>query len=46
MIAQRIGYLDMNNFSELSNLATEIGKSLGGLIIYLKDSEFKGKKYK
>ena len=46
MIAQRIGYLDMNNFSELSNLATEIGKSLGGLITYLKDSEFKGKKYK
>lgn len=46
LIARNLGYIESNIFEELYNLANLIGKSLGGLIKYLQNSEFKGKKYK
>jgi len=39
-------YIDENQFTDLSNLAAEISRSLKGLIIYLQNSDFKGIKYK
>jgi len=45
-IAFNLGYLETNRFEELHNLATEISRSLGKLINYLQNSDFKGKKYK
>ena len=45
-IARNLGYIEGGIFEELYNLANLIGKSLGGLIKYLQNSEFKGKKYK
>jgi len=45
-IALNLGYLEQENYKELSNLATEISRSLGRLIKYLRNSDFKGKKYK
>jgi four helix bundle protein len=39
-------YIEENQFKELSNLATEISKSLKGLINYLQASDFKGIKNK
>ncbi len=41
-----LNYLEVIRFKELSNLATEISKSLGKLIKYLQNSDFKGIKYK
>ena len=39
-------YIDDNQFMEISNLATEISKSLKGLMNYLQDSDLKGIKNK
>lgn len=45
-IARNLGYIEPICFEELYNLAGLISKSIGGLIKYLKNSDFKGKKYK
>lgn len=45
-IALDQNYIDENQFMEISNLATEISKSLKGLILYLQNSDLKGIKYK
>jgi len=45
-IALDQNYIDENQFVEISNLATEISKSLKGLMNYLQDSDFKGIKNK
>jgi four helix bundle protein len=45
-IAFNLGYLEIDRFEELYNLATEISRSLGKLIKYLQGSDLKGKKYK
>jgi len=39
-------YIDNSTFSELSSLASETGKIIGGLIIYLRGSGVRGTKYK
>ena len=39
-------YVDDSTFSELSNLATEIGNMVAGLMKYLRHSGIKGTKYK
>ncbi|MDD5571330.1 MAG: four helix bundle protein [Bacteroidales bacterium] len=39
-------YIDKNKFTEIYNLCEEIGKMLNGLINYLKESNYKGIKYK
>jgi four helix bundle protein len=39
-------YIIDGEFSELQNKAREIGKMIGGLMKYLKESEFKGSKFK
>lgn len=44
-IAKELGYLETENYQELSNLAEEISRTLGKLIKYLKGSDLKGKKY-
>jgi four helix bundle protein len=46
LIALNLGYLETDRFEELHNLATEISKSIGKLIKYLQNSDFKGIKYK
>ena len=40
------GYIKEEKFNELYFLATEIGKMLGGWIVYLNKSEHKGSKFK
>lgn len=45
-IARRLGYIDILFYTELYNFAREIANSLGKLIVYLRASDFKGKKYK
>jgi hypothetical protein len=40
------GYLKQDQFDHLSALTVQIGRMLGGLMNYLKSSEFKGQKYK
>jgi four helix bundle protein len=40
------GYLEQDQFDHLSALTVQIGRMLGGLMNYLKSSEFKGQKYK
>jgi four helix bundle protein len=45
-IALDLNYIDENQFLEISNLATEISKSLKGLMNYLHNSDFKGIKNK
>jgi len=44
-IARDQQYLRADSFQEMYNLATEISFSLNKLIKYLKESDFKGKKY-
>jgi len=39
-------YIDQATFVELTNLAAETGKMIGGLINYLRRSGLKGTKYK
>jgi four helix bundle protein len=45
-LAHDLNYLDTAQFSEIYNLATEISKSLKGLMQYLKNSDYKGIKNK
>lgn len=45
-IALDQNYLGTDQFDKLYNSAIEISRALNKLIKYLKDSEFKGKKYK
>jgi len=45
-IALDQNYINENQFAEISNLATEISKSLKGLILYLQNSDLKGIKNK
>ena len=45
-IAERLGYIDHPLYTELYNFVVEIAKALGKMILYLKESDFKGKKYK
>lgn len=45
-IAKDQNYLQADNFQEMYNLATEISFSLNKLIKYLKESDYKGLKYK
>jgi four helix bundle protein len=45
-IAYDQGYINEDQFMEISNLAEEISKSLKGLIVYLQKSDFKGIKNK
>ena len=40
------GYMSQIDFTELSDLAAETGRMLGGLMNYLRGSRFKGTKYK
>ena len=40
------GYMDGSDFNDLNQLATETGQLLGGLMKYLRRSEYKGTKYK
>jgi four helix bundle protein len=40
------GYLNQDKFDRLSALTVQIGRMLGGLMSYLKTSEYKGQKYK
>lgn len=45
-VAADQGYIDECEFDELSGLATEAGSMVGGLIKYLRNSGYKGAKYK
>jgi four helix bundle protein len=45
-IALDQGYLDQDKFDHLSGLAIQIGRMLGGLMSYLKTSDYLGSKYK
>ncbi|HLA12047.1 MAG TPA: four helix bundle protein [Pyrinomonadaceae bacterium] len=40
------GYLSVDEFEDLSTLATEVGQLLFGLIRYLKESDFRGSRYR
>jgi four helix bundle protein len=40
------GYLKQDKFDHLSMLTVQIGRMLGGLMNYLKNSEYKGQKFK
>ena len=40
------GYIDESEFTELSALAAETGRIIGGLMGYLRNSQYKGTKYK
>lgn len=39
-------YIDRPEFDELKGLANETGRMIGGLMSYLRNSQFKGTKYK
>jgi four helix bundle protein len=39
-------YIDMNTFETLSAISIEIGRLLGGLMNYLRETDMKGKKFK
>jgi four helix bundle protein len=39
-------YIDRPEFDELKGMASETGRMLGGLMSYLRNSQFKGTKYK
>ena len=45
-VASDQGYVSENEFSDLSSLASETGLMTGGLITYLRNSGYKGTKYK
>ena len=45
-IAHDLGYISQAEFDNLSTLADETGKLIGGLMQYLRKSELKGVKYK
>ena len=45
-VAADQGYIDENEFGELSALATQTGSMTAGLITYLRTSGYKGTKYK
>jgi four helix bundle protein len=45
-VASDQGYIDDNTFGELSELAAETGRMVGGLMNYLRQSAFRGTKYK
>ncbi len=45
-VAADQGYIDGSEFNELSSLAAEAGFMVGGLIKYLRNSGYKGAKYK
>ena len=45
-VAADQGYIDTKQFKELSDLAYETGLMAGGLISYLRQSGYKGTKYK
>ena len=40
------GYINDNDFEELTDLATETGRMIAGLMNYLRGSGYKGTKYK
>ena len=40
------GYINDNDFHELTNLATDTGRMIAGLMTYLRGSAYKGTKYK
>jgi four helix bundle protein len=40
------GYLDQDRFDSLNAQATRVGRMLGGLMNYLKTSDYRGQKYK
>ena len=40
------GYINDKDFHELTDLATETGRMIAGLMIYLRGSGYKGTKYK
>ena len=40
------GYINDNDFHELTDLATETGRMIAGLMTYLRGSGYKGTKYK
>jgi four helix bundle protein len=40
------GYIEDGDFTELSELAAETGRMVGGLMSYLRGSRYKGTKYK
>jgi four helix bundle protein len=45
-VALDANYIDSSTFEDLSELATEIGNMIGGLMSYLRRSGIKGTKYK
>ena len=40
------GYIQETDFKELIAMATETGRMVGGLMSYLRSSQYKGTKYK
>lgn len=40
------GYIDKEVFAQLFTLATETGRMIGGLMLYLRNTKIKGTKYK
>jgi four helix bundle protein len=44
-IASDCGYLDSTKFSDLHNLAMQVGRKLGALISYLRGSGMRGAKF-
>lgn len=44
-IAKDEGYISESDFEECLSLCTEVSKLLNGLVQYLKDSDYKGRKY-
>jgi four helix bundle protein len=40
------GYIEQSDFTEVSELAAETGRMVGGLMKYLRGSRYKGTKYK
>jgi four helix bundle protein len=45
-VAVEQGYVDANEFTELSELAAETERIIGGLMNHLRNSRYKGTKYK
>jgi four helix bundle protein len=45
-VASDLGYIKQNEFNELSSMAAETGRMIGGLMRYLRTAGHKGSKYK
>jgi len=45
LIARAQKYIDDDTFQQLNGLAEEVGKMIGGWIMYMKKKKFKGSKY-